>query len=113
MATSFIPTFGTKDPDEKLPKGFDVAGALAELGNPTVLGCQVIVDPTATNAAGVQVANDDALVISNVLFDSVKKLITFVWSGGTLGWTYTLTGVLLLGPDWRIDQSATVTIANR
>ncbi len=106
MATIYIGRFAPKDPNDVEPKNFDAAGKLAEIGNPTVLGCTVFVDPTKGSADGL-------LIITNVVFDAMTKRISFVWSGGTPGATYPVTCRLSLGPNWQLDQSATVLIGDK
>jgi hypothetical protein len=113
MATAYIPSWGFKDPNDVRPKRFDAAGALAELGNPTVTLYDVFVDGRALVINGVTMCADGLLVITAVAYDPISKCVTFVWSGGTLGQTYLVTCRLNLAPTWQIDQSATVTIGDR
>lgn len=112
MAEPYIPTWGFKDPDDVRPKRFDAAGQLSLLGNPAVTLAEVFVG-TVKNALGEIVADDGALVISQVIYDPTTKFVTFVWAGGTLGFTYLITCRLHLQPGWQIDQSATVTIGQK
>lgn len=110
MANAYIPDWGFKDPDNSLPKRFDAAGALAEIGNPAVTAYTVFVDARPKVIRDVTMCVDGALVITDVVYDPVAKCVTFVWSGGTPGQTYLVTCRLTLSPTWSIDQSATVTI---
>lgn len=102
--SAYIPSFRSKDPGAVEPKNFAAEGKLLQLGNPTVVDCDVLVDPVLGCA-------DGALVITAIAYDPVTKRVSFTWSGGTLGERYCLTCWLTFGPGWSIPQSAYVTIA--
>lgn len=113
MARAFIPSFGTKDPDDSEPKNFDASLRMLKLGNPE------LVSPPEITAVAYDVQFGDAvlaeaeeLVITDVVWDSVTKRVSFVWSGGTFGVRYLVTCRLPIGPTTHIDQSAYVTIDN-
>lgn len=113
MAEPYVPHVGFKDPDDSRPKRFDAAGALAEIGNPVVTAYEVFVDARSKVINGVTMCADGALLITDVVYDTVAKCVTFVWSGGTPGQTYLFTCRLSISPTWQIDQSAMVTIGDR
>ncbi|HKY40760.1 MAG TPA: hypothetical protein VJN18_32720 [Polyangiaceae bacterium] len=109
MATEvYVPSWGTKDPDDVEYKYFDAAGRLAKLGNPAIASVEVFLDE--------EHSDDDALVIEGIAWLSETKRIRFKWSGGTLAAAglprtkYRITARWTLSDSRQFDQSADVEI---
>lgn len=112
MADVYIPSWGTKDPNDTRTKNFDGAGVLFDEGNPTVTSYEVFVDGTYVFKDGTVACADGLLIISNVAWNPTLKRLSFSWSGGTPGKIYVVTG-RLAGVGFSIDQSASVLIGQR